>query len=40
MAFNVMPTIFEEVELRNHLLDSLENIPNNLPHYDEMQLLG
>jgi hypothetical protein len=39
MAFTIMPTIIE-VELRDHLRDTLENTPNNLPHYDEMQLLS
>jgi hypothetical protein len=35
-----MPTIFEEAELRQHLQETLEELPNNLPHYDEMRLLS
>ncbi|KAH3974148.1 hypothetical protein HBI56_090080 [Parastagonospora nodorum] len=40
MAIKIMPTILEEVELRNHLQETLEDLPNNLPQYDEMRLLG
>jgi hypothetical protein len=40
MAFKVVPTIVEEAVLHNHLQETLEDLPNNLPRYDEMRLLG
>jgi hypothetical protein len=40
MPFNTMPTIFEEAKLRSHLQETLEDLPNNLPRYDEIRLLG
>jgi hypothetical protein len=40
MLYTVMPTIVQETELRNHLKETLEDLPNNLPRYDEPRLLG
>jgi hypothetical protein len=40
MPFTIMPTIVEETELRTHLKETLEDLPNNLPQYDEPRLLG
>jgi hypothetical protein len=40
MASNVMLTISKEVELRNHLQDVFKDLPVNLLHHNEMQLLG
>jgi hypothetical protein len=40
MTFAIMPMIVEVTELRNHLQETLGDLPNNLPFYDEMQLLG
>ena len=40
MPFSIMPTIFGEAKLRSHLQETLEDLPNNLPRYDEMRLLG
>jgi hypothetical protein len=40
MATNGMPTVYKEAELRNHLHETLEDLPNNLPQYNQTQLLG
>jgi hypothetical protein len=40
MPFTIMTTIVEETELRNHLKETLEDLPNNLRQYDEPRLLG
>ncbi|KAH8725890.1 hypothetical protein GQ44DRAFT_739374 [Phaeosphaeriaceae sp. PMI808] len=35
-----MASIFGSITLLSYLKDILEGLPNNLPHYDEVQLLG
>ena len=40
MPLTTMPTIIEEAELRTHLRETLEDLPNNLPQYNETRLLG
>jgi len=40
MAFTAMPTIYEKTRLRSHLQETLDELPNNLPRYDEIRLLG
>ncbi|KAH7067432.1 hypothetical protein BKA63DRAFT_536897 [Paraphoma chrysanthemicola] len=39
MSFAILPTIPEEAKLRMHLKDTLEDLPNNLPRYNEPRLL-
>ncbi|KAF2825745.1 hypothetical protein CC86DRAFT_293755 [Ophiobolus disseminans] len=34
------PTIPDALKLRTHLQHTLEDLPNNLPHFDEARLLG
>jgi hypothetical protein len=40
MPSKAMPTITEEAVLRKHLHETLQDLPNNLPLYNETQLLG
>jgi hypothetical protein len=40
MPSKPMPTITEEAVLRKHLHEILQVLPNNLPLYNETQLLG
>jgi hypothetical protein len=40
MATTGIPTVYKEAELRNHLRETLEDLPNNLPRYNQTQLLG
>jgi hypothetical protein len=40
MATNGIPTVYKEAEPRKHLRDTLKDLPNNLPKYNQTQLLG
>jgi hypothetical protein len=40
MATNGIPTVCKEAELRKHLRDTLEDLPNNLPKFNQTQLMG
>jgi hypothetical protein len=40
MATTGKPTVYKDAELRNHLRETLEDLPNNLPQYNQTQLLG
>jgi hypothetical protein len=35
-----MSTIFKDAVLRKYLRETLEDLPNNLPRYNEARLLG
>ncbi|KAH7083808.1 hypothetical protein FB567DRAFT_92379 [Paraphoma chrysanthemicola] len=39
MPFAILPTIPKEAKLRMHLKDTLDDLPNNLPQYNEPRLL-